>query len=67
MIGGFIVTGTQSKKVILRAIGTSLPLAGRLENPALELHGPNGLITSNDNWQTSPNRQEIIKQHRSAE
>ena len=60
LIGGFIVTGTQPKKVIVRAIGPSLPVAGKLENPTLELHGPAGLIASNDNWQDAPNRQEII-------
>ena len=59
LIGGFIVTGTQPKKVIVRAIGPSLtvngmPLAGRLLNPTLALNGPNGLIASNDNWQDDP-------------
>jgi hypothetical protein len=60
LIGGFIVTGTQPKKVIVRAIGPSLPLADILADPTLELFGPNGLITSNDNWMDSPNKQEII-------
>ena len=60
LIGGFIVTGAQPKKVLLRAIGPSLALAGKLADPTLELFGPNGLITSNDNWVDSPNRQEII-------
>ena len=60
LIGGFIVTGTQPKKVIVRAIGTSLPFADRLADPVLELHGPNGLIESNDNWVDSPNKQAII-------
>ena len=59
LIGGFIITGTQPKKVILRAIGPSLPFGGKLENPVLELHGPNGLIEMNDNWISSPNRQAI--------
>ena len=59
LIGGFIVTGTQPKEVIVRAIGPSLtvngvPLAGRLLNPTLALNGPNGLIASNDNWQDDP-------------
>jgi hypothetical protein len=50
-IGGFIVTGTQRKKVIVRAIGPSLPLPGKLANPTLGLYGPGGvLIASNDNW-----------------
>ena len=60
LIGGFIVTGTQPKKVIVRAIGTSLALADKLADPTLELHGPNGLIEANDNWVDSPNKQAII-------
>ncbi|MFN2622809.1 MAG: choice-of-anchor Q domain-containing protein, partial [Chthoniobacterales bacterium] len=60
LIGGFIVTGTQPKKVIIRAIGTSLPFADKLGNPTLELHGPNGLIEANDNWVDSANKQAII-------
>jgi hypothetical protein len=54
LIGGFIVTGSEPKKVILRAIGPSLAQAGivdALADPVLELHGPSGaLITTNDNW-----------------
>jgi uncharacterized delta-60 repeat protein len=60
LIGGFIVTGTQPKKIIVRAIGTSLPLADKLADPTLELHGPTGLIEANDNWIDSPNKQAII-------
>jgi hypothetical protein len=60
LIGGFIVTGTQPKKVIVRAIGPSLTFAGKLANPTLELHGPNGLIEANDDWINSPNKQAII-------
>ena len=53
-IGGFIVTGTESKKVIVRAVGPSLPLTGKLANPTLGLYGPGGvLIASNDNWRSS--------------
>jgi hypothetical protein len=51
LIGGFIVTGTQSKKVIVRAIGPSLPFAGVLTDPFLELRDSSGtLIRANDNW-----------------
>lgn len=60
LIGGFIVTGTQPKKIIVRGIGTSLPFLDKLENPTLELHGPAGLIEANDNWVDSPNKQSII-------
>jgi uncharacterized protein YkwD len=54
LIAGFILTGTQPKKVIVRAIGPSLNIPGQLANPTLELHGPNGLIASNDDWQNQP-------------
>jgi hypothetical protein len=55
MIGGFILEGTQSKNVIIRAIGPELSQYGvpdALCNPTLELHAGNGaLIASNDDWQ----------------
>jgi hypothetical protein len=57
MIGGFIVEGTQSKRVILRAIGPELTRYGipnPLADPNLELHNSAGaLIASNDNWMTT--------------
>ena len=60
LIGGFIVTGTQQKRVILRAIGPSLPVVGALTNPLLELRDSSGgLIRSNDNWR-SDQETEII-------
>jgi YVTN family beta-propeller protein len=55
MIGGFIVQGTQPKRVILRAIGPELSQYGvpfPLPDPTLELHDKSGaLIASNDDWQ----------------
>ena len=57
MIGGFIVQGTGSKRVIIRAIGPELTQYGitnALANPTLELHNGSGaLIARNDNWQTT--------------
>jgi hypothetical protein len=58
-IGGFIISGTSSKRVMARGIGPSLkvngvPVTGRLQDPYLELHDSKGsppLI--NDNWRTS--------------
>jgi hypothetical protein len=53
-IGGFIVTGTQPKKVIVRAIGGSLPVPGAMTDPMLSLYGPGGvLIASNDDWRST--------------
>src|SRR5437762_8406588 len=57
MIGGFIVQGTQPKRVIIRAIGPELGQFGvpdPLQDPTLELHdGTGALIGRNDNWQTT--------------
>src|SRR5512133_3350312 len=57
MIGGFIVQGTGTKRVIIRAIGPELTQYGvtnALANPTLELYDAAGaLIGSNDNWQTT--------------
>jgi hypothetical protein len=60
LIGGFIITGTQPKKVIIRAIGPSLGLADQLANPTLELFSGQTLLKSNDNWVDSAEKQAII-------
>lgn len=61
LIGGFIVTGTGTKRIMVRAIGPSVPLGGTLANPTLELYnGAGQLVATNDNWQDAPNKQEII-------
>jgi hypothetical protein len=63
LIGGFIITGTQPKKVIVRGIGPSLVsfgLSGVLADPMLELHDSSQVIGTNDDWQTNANKQEMI-------
>ena len=65
MIGGFIIRGNVSKSVIIRALGPSLadagvPAASVLNDPTIELHGPDGSpITDNDNWIDSPQKSQI--------
>lgn len=53
-IGGFILTGSAPKHVLIRAIGPSLTSYGvsdPLADPVLELHGPGAFVTiTNDNW-----------------
>jgi glucose/arabinose dehydrogenase len=60
LIGGFIVTGSVAKKVIVRAIGPSLSQHGVsdvLADTTLELHDRNGaLLRSNDNWRDDPSQ-----------
>jgi len=63
LIGGFIITGVESKKIALRAIGPSLAsagLTGLLADPVLELHRADGsIIATNDNWQTDPGASDL--------
>jgi hypothetical protein len=54
LIGGIIITGNDSKQVVVRGIGPSLTGAGvtdALADPILELHDSTGaVIATNDNW-----------------
>jgi hypothetical protein len=63
-IGGFIITGSVPKHVLLRAIGPSLTQSGvpdALADPVLELHGPTGFITlTDDNWRDDPAQETAI-------
>src|SRR5207237_6143958 len=63
-IGGFILTGTGQKNVIVRAIGPSLAQYGitnPLADPTLELHNGSGtVIRFNDTWMDALNKEEII-------
>ena len=64
LIGGFIVTGTAQKTVIVRGVGPSLNGAGitdALADPTLELRDSNGgLIMANDDWQENPKQAALI-------
>jgi hypothetical protein len=61
-IGGFIITGSAPKHVLLRAVGPSITgLPGVLADPVLELHGPAGFATvTNNNWQDDPTQAAAI-------
>jgi hypothetical protein len=64
-IGGFIISGTGPKHVLLRAIGPSLAVSGVanvLSDPVLELHGPGTFATiTNDNWRDDPVQEAAIQ------
>jgi hypothetical protein len=53
-IGGFIITGTDAKKVLIRGLGptlTSFGVPNALQDPVLELHdGTGAVVISNDDW-----------------
>ena len=54
LIGGFIISGSDNKQVLLRALGSTLGqfgVSGVLADPTLELYDSTGaVIASNDNW-----------------
>ena len=57
LIAGFIITGSDSKKVLVRAIGPSLAsvgISGVLADPTVTIYDSNhGIVTTNDNWKSS--------------
>jgi hypothetical protein len=63
LIGGFIIQGSQSKTLIVRAMGPSLAASGLtnvLADPVLELHDATGaIIASNNNWQDGAQASQI--------
>lgn len=65
MIGGFIISKTGAKPVLIRAIGPSLAQSGVadvLADPVLELRGADqSIIRSNDNWQNDPTQAALIE------
>ena len=56
-IGGFIITGTVPKRVLVRALGPSLAqfgLSAFLPDPTITLNGPAGFTpVVNDNWRST--------------
>ena len=56
-IGGFIITGDEPKRLLIRGIGPSLAafLSNPLQDPTLELHDESSVIATNDDWQDGPN------------
>lgn len=58
LIGGFVIAGPNSKRVIIRALGPSLAafgVSGALANPTLRLVNPTNQqeIAGNDDWRSS--------------
>ena len=60
LFAGFIITGSQPKRLLLRALGASLPLSGALANTTLTLYNSTGQsIEYNNDWRTNSNAAEI--------
>ena len=55
MIGGFIISGTVPRSVLIRGFGPTLAdfgVTGAMANPYIELYSSQTLIATNDDWQT---------------
>ena len=62
LIGGLIIGGNATKRLLFRGMGPSLIIPGSpsLSNPELVLHNSSGqIIDSNDDWLDAPNWDEI--------
>jgi hypothetical protein len=64
-IGGFVISGQSSKKILIRAVGPTLTKQGIetgevLTDPTIELHQGALVLESNDNWGTNTNVAEIL-------
>jgi hypothetical protein len=53
LIGGFIISGSEPKKVVLRGLGPSINVPGKLEDPVIQLYNSSNVnIGGNDDWKT---------------
>jgi hypothetical protein len=64
MIGGFVIGGTTTKRVLVRATGPSLASRGInaadvLADPMIEVHHGDPIIATNDNWGDNSNVTEL--------
>src|SRR5437868_2432748 len=69
LISGFIVSGSDSQQVIIRGLGptlTSFGVPDALQDPVLELHNTTSMMTSNDDWQSAANANQIPINYRPA-
>lgn len=61
LISGFLITGDGQKKLLIRALGPSIPVPGGLGDPVLEVHDiSGGTIATNDNWRNGGGEDAIL-------
>jgi hypothetical protein len=61
-IGGFVIAGSTSKRVMIRALGptlTSAGVSGALADPSIEVYRGSNVIAQNDNWSDSENASQL--------
>ena len=69
LIGGFIVTGSDSKQVIIRGLGPTLSSFGvsdALQDPTLELHNSTSMMSFNDDWPNAATAAQVPMSYRPA-
>ena len=57
LIGGFIIGGTGTERVLIRGLGPALAgfaVTGFLADPKIDLYSGSNIIQSNDNWVDTP-------------
>lgn len=62
LIPGFVISGTGSLRLLVRAVGPALTqfgVADALADPTMTLYAGQSAVASNDNWSTSTNAAEI--------
>jgi hypothetical protein len=61
LISGFLISGDGQKKLLIRALGPSVPVPGALGDPVLEVHDiSGGTIATNDNWRMGGEEDAIL-------
>ena len=61
-IGGFVISGSASKRVMIRALGPTLTTAGvsgALADPSMDVYRGSTVIAQNDNWPDSDNAAQL--------
>ena len=61
-IGGFVISGSTPKRVLIRALGPTLTAAGvanALVDPVMDVYRGQTVIASNDNWPDDPNAAQL--------
>lgn len=57
LTGGFVITGSVPKRMLIRGVGPSLTqfgVGGVLAHPQIQVYSSTGVIASNNGWTTSP-------------
>ena len=63
LIGGFVVRGTGTKRLLIRVLGPELTasgVSGVLADPSMQIYQGSTVVQQNDNWKSDPVQQALI-------